>query len=118
MAKILEIRAEDAEKVYARVAWMYRPEELPNGRQRYHGKHELIASNLSELTLGVAEMRKLTRAVDIIYTISVTEHAKVEPWTASGDDGKLKDFYWRQGFDARTSELSVCLVLDFQLRIC
>jgi hypothetical protein len=44
--------------VYARVYWMYWPEELPpgthdgkkivQGRQPYHGMHELIASNHSK----------------------------------------------------------------------
>lgn len=59
VAKILEIRAADEHHVYARVAWMYLPDELPTGsiegkktvggRQSYHGKNELIASNHSEL---------------------------------------------------------------------
>ncbi len=57
VAYILEIRASDADHVYARVCWMYWPEELPQqtrdgrrsvqGRQRYHGMDELIASNHS-----------------------------------------------------------------------
>ena len=57
VAKILEIRAADEHHVYARVFWMYDPEELPpntqhgeetiEGRQPYHGRDELIASNHS-----------------------------------------------------------------------
>lgn len=58
VAKILEIRALNEQHVYARVFWMYWPDELPQGthvgrkpiragRQPYHGKHELIASNHS-----------------------------------------------------------------------
>jgi hypothetical protein len=57
VAKILEIRAADEHHVYARVFWMYAPEELPpktqhdeetiEGRQPYHGRGELIASNHS-----------------------------------------------------------------------
>jgi len=58
VARILEIRASDEHHVYARVYWMYWPDELPQGthdgrrtvrgRQPYHGANELIASNHSE----------------------------------------------------------------------
>jgi hypothetical protein len=58
VARILEIRASDEHHVYARVYWMYWPDELPpgtqegkriiQGRQPYHGASELIASNHSE----------------------------------------------------------------------
>lgn len=57
VARILEIRASDEHHVYARVYWMYWPDELPqgthdgkrtvHGRQPYHGINELIASNHS-----------------------------------------------------------------------
>ena len=58
VARILEIRASDEHHVYARVYWMYWPDELPQGthdgrktiqgRQPYHGMNELVASNHSE----------------------------------------------------------------------
>lgn len=58
VARILEIRASDEHHVYARVYWMYWPDEIPAGtldgkkqvagRQPYHGQNELIASNHSE----------------------------------------------------------------------
>lgn len=58
VARILEIRASDEHHVYARVYWMYWPDELPmntldgkkhvTGRQPYHGQNELIASNHSK----------------------------------------------------------------------
>jgi hypothetical protein len=61
VARILEIRASDEHHVYARVYWMYWPDELPNGtsngkkmvggRQAYHGANELIASNHSKWCL-------------------------------------------------------------------
>lgn len=57
LAYILEIRASDANHVYARVYWMYQPDDLPQhrhqgkrcpvGRQPYHGADEVIASNHS-----------------------------------------------------------------------
>lgn len=59
VARILEIRASDEHHVYARVYWMYWPDEIPTGtldgkkqvagRQPYHGQNELIASNHSKL---------------------------------------------------------------------
>jgi hypothetical protein len=58
VAKLLEIRAADEHHVYARIYWMYWPDELPpntldgkrtlSGRQFYHGRNELIASNHSK----------------------------------------------------------------------
>ncbi|KAM3547986.1 hypothetical protein ARSEF4850_009682, partial [Beauveria asiatica] len=55
IAQILDIGAIDKDDGFARVVWMYLPEELPkatvggnpqgSGRQRFHGIHELIASN-------------------------------------------------------------------------
>jgi hypothetical protein len=59
VARILEVRASDEHHVYARVYWMYWPDEFwlgttvdgkpITGRQPYHGQHELVASNHSEL---------------------------------------------------------------------
>ena len=59
VGQILEIRAIDDHHVYARIYWMYSPDELPPntrdrkntiaGRQPYHGANELIASNHSKL---------------------------------------------------------------------
>lgn len=45
VAQILEIRALDERHVYARVCWMYSPDELPGRRRPYYGKNEIIASN-------------------------------------------------------------------------
>jgi hypothetical protein len=100
VANILEIRAVNEQNVFARIAWMYWPQEVPaqtlyrgkfvQGRQPYHGKHELIASN----------------HMDIIHAMSVTGHAKVEHWVENEQDSILDALYWRQGFDIRTMELS------------
>jgi hypothetical protein len=43
VARVLEVRAEGPHAVYLRVFWMYFPDELPEGRQYYHGKQELVA---------------------------------------------------------------------------
>lgn len=80
VAKILEIRAVDEIHVYARVYWMYFPDELPvnthdngklvSGRQPYHGQNELIASNHSKLTLARRSIEWLCITNRIIKWIS------------------------------------------------
>jgi hypothetical protein len=45
VGKVLECKAKDEQNVFVRVVWFQRPEDLPCGRQSYHGTNELIASN-------------------------------------------------------------------------
>jgi hypothetical protein len=120
VARILEIRASDEHHVYARVYWMYWPDELPagtidgkksvSGRQPYHGQNELIASNHSKWH----PVREESEAeadymvtVDIINVVSVTQQATVNQVTDENDDQIQSALYWRQAFDVRTQELSV-----------
>ncbi|KAM0332124.1 hypothetical protein ACHAQA_002396 [Verticillium albo-atrum] len=102
VGRILEIRAQDEHHVYARIYWMYWPEELPvqtkddgkfvarAGRQPYHGVNELIASN----------------HMDVINVVSVTAEAKVKQWFEENDDEIQDGLYWRQALDVRTLSLS------------
>ncbi|RYP43096.1 hypothetical protein DL770_011850 [Monosporascus sp. CRB-9-2] len=100
VARILEIRASDEHHVYARVYWMYWPDELPagtqegrrtiQGRQSYHGQNELIASN----------------HMDVINVVSVTAAATVNQWDETNEDEVQPALYWRQAFDVRSMELS------------
>ncbi|KAL6405846.1 hypothetical protein AUP68_10985 [Ilyonectria robusta] len=100
VAWILEIRAADEHHVYARVYWMYSPDELPagtvcgkkkmQGRQSYHGHNELVASN----------------HMDIINVISVIMPASVSQWIESDDDKIMDELYWRQTFNFLSSRLS------------
>ncbi|KAI8628033.1 hypothetical protein F5Y19DRAFT_465372 [Xylariaceae sp. FL1651] len=100
VARILEIRASDEHHVYARVYWMYWPDELPpgtqegkksiQGRQSYHGQNELIASN----------------HMDVINVVSVTAQATVNQWDETNEDEVQQALYWRQAFDVRSMELS------------
>ncbi|KAH8755363.1 hypothetical protein F5883DRAFT_469315 [Diaporthe sp. PMI_573] len=97
VARILEVRASDEWHVYARVCWMYSPDELPectvdggdniHGRQPYHGKDEFIASN----------------HMDIINVQSVTEKVIVNQFV---DDQVQSALYWRQAFNIQTQEVS------------
>ncbi|KAH7012730.1 uncharacterized protein B0I36DRAFT_256411 [Microdochium trichocladiopsis] len=94
VARILEIRAADEHHVYARVYWMYWPDELPagttegkrviKGRQPYHGNNELIASN----------------HMDVINVVSVTASATVHQWDETNEDEVQPALYWRQAFDS------------------
>ncbi|KAI1637933.1 hypothetical protein F4809DRAFT_640041 [Biscogniauxia mediterranea] len=100
VARILEIRASDEHHVYARVYWMYWPDELPagtqegkrtiQGRQSYHGVNELIASN----------------HMDVINVVSVTSAALVNQWDETNEEEVQQALYWRQAFDVRSMELS------------
>jgi len=82
---IAEFRAEDQENVYVRVFWLYWPDELPMGRQSYHGDRELVLSN----------------HVDIIEAQTIACHAEVSSWDESDDSNKtvLHERYWRQTYD-------------------
>ncbi|KAH8645464.1 hypothetical protein BX600DRAFT_485058 [Xylariales sp. PMI_506] len=100
VARILEIRASDEHHVYARVYWMYWPDEIPagtldgkkyvEGRQPYHGANELIASN----------------HMDVINVVSVTAPAVVNQWVEQNDEEIQSALYWRQAIDIGTMELS------------
>jgi hypothetical protein len=46
--------------------------------------------------------------VDIINVVSVTSQAQVKQWYEENDEEIQNALYWRQAFDVRTYELSVC----------
>jgi hypothetical protein len=101
VAKILEIRASDEQHVYARIYWMYYPDELPpntydngeivSGRQPYHGENELIASN----------------HMDVLNVVSVAMRAVVHQSERPNDGPNEHALYWRQALDVSTLELSL-----------
>lgn len=102
VARILQVRAANPQHVYALVAWMYWPEELPpprtkasdtvnshSGQRKYHGSHELIASNYME----------------VLDVLSFAGKADVFQWDEE-DDNLQHKLYWRQTFCRETQELS------------
>lgn len=106
-ARILQVRAKDPQHVYALVAWMYWPEELPAtakaagetsvkpGRRKYHGNLELIASNY----LDVVDVLTIAGKIDLVpFSEKLVDNAVSEP--APGM------FYWRQTFCRATQRLS------------
>lgn len=103
IARILEIRAADAQHVYALVVWMYWPDQLLNahvgretaksGQRSYHGKHELIASN----------------HLDVMDVTTLAGKAPVKQWLEEDDNDVQDGLYWRQTYDIKTGNLSVSI---------
>jgi hypothetical protein len=64
---------------------LYRPEDLPGGRQPHHGESELIASN----------------HMDIIEALSVADRADVIHWDENPEKPwpPKEQLFWRQTFD-------------------
>jgi hypothetical protein len=95
VAAVVEVRAQNAWNVWVRIEWFYRPDELPGGRQPYHGKREVIKSPVQ----------------DIISAHTVAGHADVTHWEEMDDtkdaDG-IDGLFWRQTFDPYSGKLSVC----------
>ena len=46
--------------------------------------------------------------VDIINVVSVNEPATVKHWFEENDEETQDSLYWRQAYDIRSHELSVC----------
>ena len=81
---MLEVRAKDNQHVYLRVFWLYWPDELPHGRQPYHGANELIMSN----------------AMDIVDAMTVAAPAEVTQWDEEKDEQEdLGQRFFRQFLD-------------------
>jgi hypothetical protein len=92
-ARVLEVKAFDKDHVYIRVAWLYRPEDLPGGRQAHHGTNELIPSN----------------HMDVIPATSVNGAIDVVHWDDGDDDSASigDQYFWRQTYDCTSKKFSV-----------
>lgn len=97
-AKVLEVRALDAEHVYIRVSWLNRPEDMMGGRQIFHGRSEIIPTN----------------QMDVISALSVNGIFSLKHWDEF-EDGTQEiffeedEYFWRQTFDVVSKRLSVSL---------
>ncbi|RDW78097.1 hypothetical protein BP5796_05949 [Coleophoma crateriformis] len=102
IGKILEIRGATTSHVYALVNWMYWPEDLPlcqapnelkpiSGRRGYHGRREVIASNV----------------LDAIPVLTCAGKVDVIHWLEEDDEDAITTpLYWRQTFNEENNELS------------
>jgi hypothetical protein len=91
VGKVLEVRAGNEAHVYLRIYWMYRPEDLPGGRQSYHGKNELIASN----------------DMHVVDAQTVEGKANVVHWVEDNDKEEELNptqLVWRQTYDVTKPE--------------
>jgi hypothetical protein len=94
VASIVDIRAHDSSNVWVKVKWFYRPNELPHGREPYHGSKEVIKSSV----------------VDFVSAYTVAGHAQVSHWVESDDEqdaNGIDGLVWRQTLHPRTGKLSV-----------
>lgn len=103
VCQVLEIRAVDPQHVYIRVFWLYWPDELPGGRGKHHGKHELLMSNHME----------------IVDAMTVAGRVNMSRWDERQDDDEgesggrtLGGLYWRQWYNYITGRASVSQSLD------
>ncbi|KAH8648816.1 hypothetical protein BGZ61DRAFT_460620 [Ilyonectria robusta] len=100
IAYILEIRAADQYHVFARVYWMYWPEDIPKrlmqdltrirGPEIFHRSHEVIASN----------------HMDIIDVMSVNGLETVKPMRSSRRDARSSQLFWKESFDCFQKTIS------------
>lgn len=95
-AKVLEVRALDAQHVYVRVAWLNRPEDLPGGRQQHHGVKELMPTN----------------QMDVINALAVNGTFRLKHYdelaNSDQEEASVEDeYFWKQTFDFTTQTLSV-----------
>ncbi|TVY15251.1 hypothetical protein LARI1_G008862 [Lachnellula arida] len=101
-ARILQVITQNAQHVYALIAWMYWADELPlpkvrapdqvsasGGKRTYYSKHELIASSYME----------------VLDMLSFAGKAEVVEWREEDNNVQSK-LHWRQTFCRETKELS------------
>ncbi|PBP22668.1 hypothetical protein BUE80_DR006601 [Diplocarpon rosae] len=102
VARILQVRAKNAQHVYALVAWMYWPEEIAppaqraadqvnkaSGKRTYHGKREMVASNYME----------------VLDVLTFAGRAEVPYWDED-DEHPPETLYRRQTYNRLTEGLS------------
>jgi len=101
LAELLEIRAADAAHVFLRIFWLYRPEDLPEGRKDYHGEDEIIPSNQMQIIDAMTINCKVN---------SVSEYDEQDDSALkSGYDGLL----WRQTLDVRSANKALSALRSY-----
>ena len=99
IARVLEVRAHSAQHVYLRVFWIYKPADLPDGQQSYHGDQEMIISN----------------NMTVIDASAVVGSVEVKKWDEEREDSPPEGLWWRQKLDITTRKLSVLIPYPFSL---
>jgi hypothetical protein len=81
IGRIEDVRVDNTGKIYTRIRYAYWPEELPQGRQSYHGIAEVIWSN----HMDIKEIHTISRKVDVVHIDDSVEG--------------VNELYWRQTLD-------------------
>lgn len=87
---ILEIKSLDPRHVYIRVYWMYKPQDPPLTKEKYHGQSELIATN----------------HMSVVDASRIVQHANVAHWAEASEPVPSGSLFWRQQYNVLTKELS------------
>lgn len=93
-AKVLQVRAIDAEHAYVLVAWLSRPEDMENGRQPWQGYDELIPTN----QLDVIEALSVNGRINVRYLPDSEENDDEGEFDSLNVDSAVR-YYWRQTYD-------------------
>ena len=84
LAMVAEARAEERTSVYLRVMYAYWPEELPQGRQPYHGMKEVVMSN----HMDIKDAHTIVGKVDVVNLDDSFESVDGIYWRQTLDLGK------------------------------
>lgn len=101
IAELLEIRAVDPAHVFLRIFWLYRPEDLPEGRQGYHGDDEVIPSNQMQ----IIDAMTINSKVDSLSKYNEEDDSAL----TSGYD----DFLWRQTLNIRSTSKALSVLRTY-----
>lgn len=88
---ILEIKVHNQARVYIRLYWFYEPERLPGGRQIFHGRRELVA----------------TDDMAVMDAANIVSLANIKHWNEGLAQPLPEGLYWRQTLRILTGTLSV-----------
>jgi len=88
---ILEIKCHGPDRVYIRLYLFYEPEHLPEGRQNFHGRRELMATN----------------HMVVMDAANIVRQANIKHWNERLGQTVPDGLYWRQTMDIPTGTLSV-----------
>jgi hypothetical protein len=100
-AKVLEVRALDAEHVYVRVGWLNRPEDLKDGRQGHNGKKELMPKNQMDFINAIV----VSGTFQSKHYDELTAHDQKDTYVED-------EYFWKQTFHFTTQSLSVRLIVN------
>ena len=104
LGMIADARASDPQEVYLRILYAYWPEELPQGRQPYHGVKEVILSN----HMDIMDAHCISGKVDVEHLQESVEHVDGIYWRQTLDVGKKNGKHEQPGALSKLPEHCRC----------